>query len=206
MFLLAALLSTRVAGSPTPPDSLALVVVAPIAAQRADTLPIVADTSRARADTLPVRRRKKAVAVEYSDWYGRRLTIHRWASYATLPLFVGNYITGEQLLQKGNLAPSWAINAHGPLAASVATLFGVNTLTGGWNLWDGRHDPNGRAWRTTHAVLMLAADAGFTTAGILSNQAERSDQRRRLHRTVALSSIGVSLVSYAMMLPPLRRD
>jgi hypothetical protein len=171
-----------------------------------DTLAAVRAPMRRAVDTLPVRRRRKAVAVEYSDWYGRRLTIHRWASYATLPLFVGNYVTGEQLLQKGDLAPTWAIDAHGPLATAVATLFVANTITGGWNLWDGRHDPNGRRWRTTHALLMLAADAGFTAAGILSNEAERSDQRRRLHRTIALSSIGVSLASYAMMLPPLRRD
>jgi hypothetical protein len=157
-------------------------------------------------DTVPARRRKKIVAVEYSDWYSRRLTIHRWASYATLPLFAGNYVTGRQLFDKGSQAPDWAIRAHGPLAASVATLFAVNTLTGGWNLWDGRNDPHGRAWRSTHAVLMLAADAGFTTAGLLADQAERSDQRRRLHRTVALTSIGVSLVSYVMMIRPFRRD
>ncbi|MEP6989367.1 MAG: hypothetical protein ABJA80_00445 [bacterium] len=160
----------------------------------------------ASADTVPVRKRRRVVAVEYSDWYGRRLTVHRWASYLTLPLFAGNYATGQQLLDKGNQAPEWAIRSHGPLATSVATLFGVNTFTGVWNLIDGRNDPNGRKWRTTHAVLMLVADAGFTTAGILSNEAERSDSRRRLHRTVALSSIGVSLVSYAMMLKPFRHD
>jgi hypothetical protein len=159
-----------------------------------------------RTSAAPVRRKKAVVSVEYSDWYNRRLTVHRWASYATLPLFAGNYITGEKLFQYGNQAPTWAIQAHGPLATTVATLFAVNTVTGGWNLWEGRKDPNGRAWRMTHALLMLGADAGFTTAGLLANQAERSDQRRRLHRTVALTSIGVSLVSYVMMTPPFRRD
>jgi hypothetical protein len=153
-----------------------------------------------------VRPRKKVDAVEYSDRYGRRRAEHRWASFLTLPLFAANYVTGTKLLEQGNRAPSWAIQAHGPLAAGVATLFGANTFTGGWNLIAARHDPSGRAWRTTHALLMLTADAGFTAAGILSNQAERSDQRRRLHRTVALASIGTSVVSYLMMLPPLRRD
>ncbi len=171
----------------------------------ADSLPATADAGQ-RTDVAPARRRKKAVAVEYSDWYSRRLTVHRWASYATLPLFAGNYVTGTQLFDKGNQAPDWAIRAHGPLAASVATLFAVNTVTGGWNLWAARKDPHGRAWRQTHALLMLAADAGFTTAGILADKAERSDQRRRLHRTVALTSIGVSLVSYVMMVPRFRRD
>ena len=131
---------------------------------------------------------------------------HRWASYTMLPLFVGNYITGDQLLKNGNQAPAWAIDAHGPLATGVATLFTVNTVTGAWNLWDARSDPSARAWRTTHAILMLVADAGFTATGLLANEAERSDQRRRLHRTVALASIGTSLFSYAMMLSPFRRD
>jgi hypothetical protein len=183
---------------PEPIDSLRPRRVVP---EPTDTLGAIA---RAGVTTAP--RRKKVVTVEYSDWYNRRLTIHRWASYATLPLFVGNYVTGQQLLDKGDLAPQWAIQAHGPLAASVATLFGVNTVTGGWNLWEGRHDPNGRKWRMTHALLMLGADAGFTTAGLLANDAERSDQRRRLHRTIALTSIGMSLVSYTMMIPPFRRD
>lgn len=172
----------------------------------APLLVLAADSAPAHADTVPVRRRRKAVTVEYSDWYSRRLTIHRWSSYATVPLFVGNYVTGTQLLEKGNLAPTWAQHWHGPLATSVASLFTVNSVTGIWNLYEGREDPNGRGWRIAHGTLMLVADAGFTTAGILSAQAERSDARRRLHRTVALSSIGVSLVSYAMMLKPFRRD
>ena len=167
--------------------------------------PVLPDTV-ALQDTVPVRKRKKAVAVEYSDWYSRRLTIHRWASYATLPLFVGNYVTGSQLYAYGNQAPDWAIRYHGPLATTVATLFTVNTVTGGWNLWEGRADPTGRTWRFAHAILMLSADAGFTTAGLLANSAERSQSRRDLHRTIAMMSIGVSLVSYAMMLKPFRRD
>ncbi|HEV8218451.1 MAG TPA: hypothetical protein VGP95_21525 [Gemmatimonadaceae bacterium] len=177
------------------------VAVAPIERPLgADTLPELASSDTIRP------RKKKVVAVEYSDWYGRRLTIHRWASYLTLPLFAGNYVTGQQLLQNGNRAPTWAIDAHGPLAAGVTTLFAFNTFTGGWNLIEARSDPNGRAWRTTHAVLMLTADAGFAAAGLLSNRAERSDQLRRLHRTVALASISTATLSYLMMLPPLRRD
>ena len=151
-------------------------------------------------------RKKRPAAVEYSDWYNRRLVVHRWASYTMLPLFVGNYVTGDELLKNGNQAPSWAINSHGALATGVATLFTVNTITGAWNLWDARNDPSARKWRTAHALLMLAADAGFTATGILANEAERSDQRRRLHRTVALTSIGTSLFSYVMMLSPFRRD
>ncbi len=151
-------------------------------------------------------RRKRVVAVEYSDWYSRRLTIHRWASYLTLPLFAGNYVTGSQLLKSGNQAPRWAIDTHGPLATGVTALFVVNTVTGGWNLWAGRNDPAGRGWRTAHALLMLTADAGFTATGILSTKAKRSDQLRRLHRDIALGSISTAVVSYVMMLSPFRHD
>jgi Na+/H+ antiporter NhaA len=145
-------------------------------------------------------------AVEYSDWYGRRLTIHRWASYATLPLFAFEYAAGEQLYKKSVDAPEWAKRWHGPAATGIAVLFGVNTVTGVWNLWDARKDPEGRKWRTAHAVLMLAADAGFTATGMLAERAERSESARRQHRTIALSSMAVATVSYLMMLPPFRRD
>jgi len=149
------------------------------------------------ADTTPARSR----AFEYSDAYGTRLAIHRVASYAMLPLFAAQYVTGDQLMRKGSAAPQWARSAHGPLAAGVAALFTVNTVTGGWNLIEARHDPEGRTRRTLHGVLMLAADAGFVATGMLANQAENDQGARDLHRTVALGSIGTSLLSYAIMLP-----
>ncbi len=210
MFVVTACVVSLCFGANVPVDTTARVDSVPfvltLQAPRGEARPAVGAMLDSVADTTVARRRRRAVAVEYSDWYSRRLTIHRWASYTTLPLFVGNYVTGEQLLNKGNLAPRWAIRSHGPMATAVATLFAVNTITGGMNLWAGRQDPAGRGWRTTHAILMLVADGGFTAAGILSNSAERSDQKRHLHRTIALSSIGVSLVSYIMMIPPFRRD
>ena len=38
----------------------------------------------AASDTQPRRRRH---AVEYSDWYYRRLQVHRWGSWLELPVF-----------------------------------------------------------------------------------------------------------------------
>jgi hypothetical protein len=145
-------------------------------------------------------------SIEYSDWYERRLTIHKWASYTTLPLFAFQYFAGRELYEKSSDAPSWAKTGHGIAATGVAALFTVNTVTGVWNMWDARKDPEGRKWRTAHAVLMLAADAGFTATGLLAEKAESSPDDRRLHRTVALSSVAVATASYLMMLPPLRRD
>jgi hypothetical protein len=53
---------------------------------------------------------------------------------------------------------------------------------------------------------MLASDAGFAATGMLAESAERSAERRRLHRNVALSSMAVATASYLMMIPPFRRD
>jgi hypothetical protein len=146
------------------------------------------------------------VAVEYSEWYGRRLTVHRWASYTTLPLFAWQYAAGRQLYAKGSEAPAWARKTHGAAATGVATLFGVNTVTGVWNLWEGRRDREGRTRRIAHAALMLTADAGFAATGMLAESSERSADRRRLHRNVAISSMAVATASYLVMIPPFRRD
>lgn len=153
-------------------------------------------------DTVKPRRR----AVRLSNAYHTRLRIHKVASYAMLPLFAAQYAAGDQLFKKGSAAPDWAQNSHGVLAAGVAGLFTLNTITGGLNWWETRRQEKGRAWRTTHAALMLLADAGFTATGLLAEDAEESGDDRRLHRTVALTSIGVATASYLMMLKPLRRD
>jgi hypothetical protein len=145
----------------------------------------------------PARRR----AVVYSDAYGTRVTIHRRLSYAMLPLFVASYLSGDQLLAKGSEAPAWARSLHRPAATGSAILFGANAVTGGWNLWEGRRDPNGRARRIVHAITFLTASAGFTYAGaVLAEQAERSADRRRQHRTVALASMGLSTAGWLGML------
>lgn len=159
---------------------------------------------RIQRDTLPARPRP--IAIEHSDWYYRRQTVHRIASWATLPLFAAEVVTGQELFENGPEAADWAQDAHGVMAGSLAGLFAVNTVTGAWNLWDSRHEPEGRKWRTTHAILMLVADAGFAYTGYLADEAEESGARRRDHRTAALTSSSIALISYAMMLPPIRRD
>lgn len=162
----------------------------------------VAVTDSAPADTV----RRRRVIVEYSDWYSRRLTVHRWASYTMLPLFAVQYAAGQQLLEKGSDAPSWARSSHGPMASGTAALFTVNTVTGLWNLWDARKDPAGRGPRIAHSLLMLASDAGFTAAGLLATPAQNSSSSRQMHKTIALGSMGAALLGYAIMLPPFRRD
>ncbi len=174
------------------------------AATASDT---VAMRTAAVADTV----HRRPVAIEYSDWYGRRLRIHQVASWTMLPLFAVQYAAGQQLIDKGRFgAPSWARNSHGPLATTIGALFAVNTLTGGWNLWDARHDPAARGWRTAHAVLMLVADAGFAITPAFVNDDGNSsasyESKLRTHRNVALVSMGVATVSWLMMLPPFRHE
>lgn len=149
-------------------------------------------TPTAPADTPRVRRK----VIEVSDWYSRRLTIHRYVAYATIPVFTAQYFAGDQLFKKGAGAPTWAKTTHRVGATSLAAMFTVNTVTGAWNWWDSRSAPQGRALRTLHALSMLAADGAFTYAGAkLSNEAETDQDKRALHRTIALSAIGVTMAS-----------
>jgi len=148
------------------------------------------------ADT--VRRRPRAIQV--SEWYGRRLTIHRALSYATLPIFAAEYVAGERLFKQSAAAPTWAKTTHRAGATALAGIFTVNTVTGLWNLWDSRMVPNHRALRTAHALMMLTADAAFTYAGhTLADEAEGSLQKRKLHRTIALSATGLTVANGLMM-------
>jgi hypothetical protein len=213
MILLAAALTAFGASlttvSPAPPtDNVA--VSASSTGEVRDTVPARLDSALVVAfdDSLRVlllrvpsdTGRPRPKAIELSDWYERRLRIHRYLSYAVIPLFAVQYAAGEQLFDKGSTAPDWAKTTHRFGATALAGVFGVNTVTGLWNLWDSRHVPDHRALRVAHSVLMLAADAGFTYAGVkLSEDAERSVAKRREHRTIALASIGVSTVSGLVM-------
>jgi hypothetical protein len=150
-------------------------------------------------DTTAPRRRRKSIQV--GDWYNRRLRIHRYLAYTTIPLYAFQAIAGNQLFQESSGAPEWAKTGHRVGATALAAVFTVNTVTGLWNLWDSRAVPQGRTRRTIHTILMLASDAGFTYAGLkLSEEAENSLDKRRQHRTVAYASMGVAIVGSGMML------
>ena len=175
---------TRVAGGlPSPPAAPIVALVAPDTGQR------------------------RPRAIEYSNFYTVRLTIHRYASYATIPLFIAEYALGRSLYNTAPDSVSSSVrSAHGAVALGIAGLFGLNTVTGGWNLWHARKDPAGRARRYVHAALMLVSDAGFVATGALapSRRAELAGtidpNRRNLHRTVAIASMSTALAGYVMML------
>jgi hypothetical protein len=144
----------------------------------------------------PITRRPKAI--QYSDWYNRRLTVHRIGSYTMLPLFAAEWSLGQNLLQDQD-PPSWMRGTHQGVAGAIGVLFTVNTITGVWNLWDSRNDPAGRTRRYLHAVAMLASDAGFVWAGAVGGSARRSRSDADTHRAIALTSIGVSTAGTVMM-------
>lgn len=162
------------------------------------------ETADSVIDTTGVTQRRHAV--EYSDWYYKRLTIHKLASYTTIPLFVTEYVLGDKLYN--GTASSSTRSTHQAVAAGIGVLFGVNTITGVWNLWESRNESQGRARRLTHGLLMLASDAGFVATAALAPEGseggfeggfEESSNNRSTHRTVAVTSMGVSLASYLMM-------
>lgn len=170
-----------------------MIAVLGLAAQLLAATPI--DTPPPSPITHPRPR-----AIEVSDWYNRRLVIHRWLAYATVPVFAGEWAAGRQIWDKGPAAPVWARTGHRVGATALAGIFTVNTVTGVWNLWDSRSVADRRALRYMHAVSMLTADAGFTWAGaVLSEQAERDFNKRRLHRAVALTSMGLTITSGVLM-------
>jgi hypothetical protein len=145
----------------------------------------------------------RPMAIEYSEAYNVRRKIHYVASFATLPLFAAEYALGAKLYD--GTGSSSTHNTHGIVAGTIGVLFGVNTLTGGWNLYEGRHDPSGRTRRILHGTLMLIADAGFVATGMLAPDSEEGSQPvstsdKNTHRNVAIGSMGVATVSYLMML------
>lgn len=142
-------------------------------------------------------------AVVYSDLYYTRLKIHKIASYATLPLFVGEFIVGEQLYRNGPTGDQSLLGLHKTLAAGVDGLFAINTVTGVWNLWDSRHDTEGRTRRWIHSALMIASDIGFVATGALAPNRRRfadGTSNAGAHQTVAIASMTAALGSYLMML------
>lgn len=166
--------------APSPP------VAAPVAAHRL-----------ASTDTL--RRRR---AVEHSDLYYTRLAIHRYSSYALLPLFVGEYVVGQRLYDRGD--DDGSKNLHLVLASGIGALFGVNAITGGWNLVESWGETGTR--RKLHSALMLLAGAGFATTALLApddDEDEEGRNDRSRHRAVAIGSGVTGLVGYALMIPDL---
>ena len=149
--------------------------------------------------------RQRVKPFEYSDGYKTRAKIHKTASIATLPLFIGEYFVGQSLYTSTTRS-SGTKTAHAVLAGSIAGLFGVNTVTGVWNMVEASKDPNHKTIRTIHGILMLIADAGIVaTAASPSGGGHEHGQvptigNNSTHRALAISSMGIATFSYLLML------
>ena len=146
-----------------------------------------------------------AAAVEHSDAYETRAKIHRIASYATLPLFATEVALGQSLYN-GTGGGSMR-GVHAAVGAGIVGLFGVNTVTGAWNLFgEGWKDPNAKKIRIVHGLLMMAADVGFLATeaygphgnGLRGAQTYQND--KVIHRNLAFASISVGTAGYLAML------
>jgi hypothetical protein len=142
------------------------------------------------------------VATTYSSGYELRLKIHKYASIATLPLFATELALGQSLYNTPETGSKKT--AHGIVGAGIVGLFGVNAVTGVWNLWESRDDPNGRKLRIAHSVLMLAASGGFVATTATAPSIHRDSTvltgNKALHRDLAIASISVGTVGYVLML------
>jgi hypothetical protein len=136
-------------------------------------------------------------AFEYSNAYATRRKIHFYASFATIPLFVTQYILGDKLYD-GTSGGSTR-STHSGVAVGIEALFGVNTVTGVWNMWESRKDPNAGKKRFIHGFMMLGADVGFVATGLLAPDDE-GEGNRSTHRNVAIVSMAVATASYLIML------
>jgi len=148
------------------------------------------------ADTTP--RRKRPHAIEYSDLYATRLTIHKIGAFASLPLYPTEYVLGDKLLN-GTDVGSWVKPTHIGVAAAIGGIFAVNTITGLWNLWDSRKDTEGRTRRVVHSLIMLSSDAGFLATAVVAGSAEESRSDARLHRNLAVGSMAVGAAGTVLM-------
>ncbi len=139
----------------------------------------------------------------YSRAYDVRATIHKYASFTTLPLVVSEVALGESLFNSPGKAKE---KAHVAIGTAIGGLFAVNSVTGVWNLVESRKDPNRGHLPLIHSLLALGADAGFVaTAAITPGDADEVGSsslsgNRSTHRALALTSLGLATASYLIML------
>lgn len=144
-----------------------------------------------------------AAAIQHSEAYLTRAKIHRIASYASIPLFAAELYLGQSLYNSTD--PQAHKGAHVAVGTGIIALFGVNTVTGAWNLFgaEGRSDQQDRTLKLIHGLLMMAADAGFVATvatGPHSHQTTiPSESAKSLHRNIAFTSIGLGAAGYTIM-------
>jgi len=145
----------------------------------------------------------RKVAFEYSDAYRTRAKIHKYASFATLPLFATEFALGQSLYNNPSDSKK---GAHIAIGTGIIGLYGVQAVTGVWNLVEASRDPNtaGKKRRLVHSILMLASGAGFAITPLTApgdrDLFEVGDSSPSTHRAIAFTSIGIGTAGYLLML------
>jgi hypothetical protein len=145
-------------------------------------------------------------AITYSDGYLLRAKIHKYASFATLPLFATEVALGQSIYNDPGNADSRK-GAHIAVGTGIIGLFGVNAVTGVWNMVEDRHNPKGHTLRLVHGLLMLTANAGFVATAATGPHGREhgfvtppSESDKALHRGLAIGSMAIGTVGYTIML------
>jgi hypothetical protein len=165
----------------------------------AETAPAALAATLPADFTQPVH----AAAIQHSDAYLMRAKIHRYASYASLPLFAAEVYLGQSLYNSAD--PQQHKGAHIAVGTAIIGLFGVNTVTGAWNMFgaEGRSDNQDRTIKLIHGLLMMAADVGYVATVATAPHSHKntipSQSALSLHRNVALTSIGLGTAGYLVM-------
>jgi hypothetical protein len=145
-------------------------------------------------------------AFQYSHGYEVRDRIHHLASYAMLPLFGAEAYIGQKLFNNPAQAGGGLRTSHKAIAVAIGGLFGVNSLTGVWNMFEGNNDPHAGTRRIVHGVLMLVADAGFFATALTRPNSRTAagltvyDAKKNQHAALAYASVSVATVGYLIML------
>ena len=145
----------------------------------------------------------RVAAFEYSEGYRTRAKIHKYASFATLPLFATEFVLGSSLYDTPTDSKK---TAHIAIGSSIIGLYAVQGVTGVVNLLEARKDPNpkGKKLRLTHSILMLASGAGFAITPMVApgerDQLEFGSSSASTHRAVAFTSMGIGTAGYLLML------
>jgi len=178
-------------------------VVAPAAHAQAVDPPDQDQTQAQSADPPSQDQTPRPTAIEYSEGYETRAKIHKYASYATLPLIGTEAVLGQSLYNDPNSHTSAKRNAHIAVGTAITSLFAVNTVTGVWNLVEAWNDPHHKTLRLVHGITMLGADVGFLAAygtGPGGRNLVTFDSQKSTHRAVVFTTMGIATASYLMML------
>jgi hypothetical protein len=123
-----------------------------------------------------------------------------------MPLIVSQAIVGQKLMDRTGDESGSLRSAHSALTAGLGAVFGIESVTGVWNMLEARKNHVRSRKHLIHGILMLAADAGFVaTAALAPGHDDEEGQIRRnnrdsTHQAVGFASLGVATVSYVYML------